>query len=211
MRAEDALDAARVLLDEALRSGGRRILGIAGAPGAGKSTLTAHLAEQLPAGSCTVVPMDGFHLADVALTRRGSIDRKGAPDTFDAAGYAALLQRIRAARPGDPPVWAPMFERDLEQPLAGAIEVDPAVPLVITEGNYLLLDEGPWALVRPLLDACWFVEVPEELRHERLVARHERFGKSPRAAREWALGPDEANARLVAGTRDRADAVVQEG
>jgi len=211
MRAEDALGTARVLLDEALRGGGRRILGIAGAPGAGKSTFTAHLAEQLPAGSCTVVPMDGFHLADVALARRGSIDRKGAPDTFDAAGYAALLQRIRTARPTDPPIWAPMFERDLEQPLAGAIEVDPAVPLVITEGNYLLLDEGPWALVRPLLDACWFVEVPEELRHERLVARHERFGKSPRAAREWALGPDEANARLVAGTRDRADAVVREG
>lgn len=211
MRAEEAVEAARVLLDEALRSGGRRLLGIAGAPGAGKSTLTALLAEQLPAGSCTVVPMDGFHLADAALTRLGRAERKGAPDTFDAAGYAALLQRIRSSRPTDPPVWAPSFARDLEQPLAGAIEVGPAVPLVITEGNYLLLDEGPWALVRPLLDACWFVEVPEDLRHERLAARHERFGKSPRAAREWALGPDEANARLVAATRGRADAVVEAG
>ena len=203
-----AVDAARVLLDEALRSGGRRLLGIAGAPGAGKSTLTAQLARELPAGSCAVVPMDGFHLADAALERLGRAERKGAPDTFDAAGYVALLQRLRTTRPTDPPVWAPMFERDLEQPLAGAIEVPADVPLVITEGNYLLCGEGPWAQVRLLLDARWFVEVPEALRHERLISRHERFGKPPRAARDWALGPDESNARLVAATRDRADAVV---
>src|SRR5699024_9904961 len=159
-------------------------------------------------GACSGVPMDGFHLADAALERLGRAERKGAPDTFDAAGYVALLQRLRTARPTDPPVWAPMFERDLEQPLAGAIEVPADVPLVITEGNYLLCGEGPWAQVRILLDACWFVEVPEALRHERLISRHERFGKPPRAARDWALGPDESNARLVAATRDRADAVI---
>lgn len=203
-----AVDAARVLLDEALRSGGRRLLGIAGAPGAGKSTLTERLARELPVGSCVVVPMDGFHLADVALERLGRTQRKGAPDTFDASGYVALLQRLRTAMPQDPPVWAPMFERDLEQPIAGAIAVDAAVPLVLTEGNYLLSDDGPFAQVGALLDACWFVETPERLRHERLIARHERFGKPPRAAREWALGPDEDNARRVAGTRDRADVVI---
>lgn len=203
-----ALDAARVLLDEALRSGSRRLLGIAGAPGAGKSCLTAWLVEQLPAGSCVVAPMDGFHLADVALERLGRLDRKGAPDTFDAAGYVALLQRLRTARSTDPAVWAPMFERDLEQPLAGAIEVPGEVPLVITEGNYLLLGEGPYAHVRSMLDARWFVEAPEELRHQWLIARHEHFGKDPEAARAWALGPDEENARLVAGTRGRADAVI---
>ncbi|MFC0674882.1 nucleoside/nucleotide kinase family protein [Brachybacterium hainanense] len=203
-----AVEAARTLLAQAEMTGVRRVLGIAGAPGAGKSTLTAALAAALPPGSCTVVPMDGFHLADVALDALGSRDRKGAPDTFDAAGYTALLARLRAARPGDPPVWAPMFERDLEQPLAGAIPVEAATPLVITEGNYLLCPDGPFAGVRALLDACWFVEVPEELRHARLIARHEQFGKDPRAARDWALGPDEANARLVAATRPRADAVV---
>src|SRR5699024_1024477 len=133
-----AVDAARVLLDEALRSGGRRLLGIAGAPGAGKSTLTEPLARELPAGSCTVGPMDGFHLPDAALERLGRADPKRAPEPFAAAGYVALLQRLRTARPTDPPVWAPMFERDLEQPLAGAIEVPADVPLVITEGNYLL-------------------------------------------------------------------------
>ena len=208
LSAARAIDAARVLLDEALRSGGRRLLGIAGAPGAGKSTLTALLAEQLPAGSCVVVPMDGFHLADIALARLGRAERKGAPDTFDAAGYVALLQRLRTAMPHDPTVWAPMFERELEQPLAGAIEVGAEVPLVLTEGNYLLLDQGPFAQVGAMLDARWFVEVPEQVRHERLIARHERFGKPPEAAREWALGPDEHNARLVAATRDRAEIVV---
>ena len=198
LSAEQAVDAARTLLDAALRSGSRRLLGIAGAPGAGKSTLTALLAERLPAGSC-------------ALERLDRLARKGAPDTFDAAGYVALLQRLRTARPQDAPVWAPMFERDLEQPLAGAIEVSGEVPLVVTEGNYLLAREGSFAQVGSMLDARWFVEVPESLRHERLIARHERFGKSPAAARDWALGPDEDNARLVAQTRDRADAVVRLG
>ena len=201
------VEAALALVDEALRSGSRRLLGIAGAPGAGKSTLAERLVEAL-GERAVLVPMDGFHLADAALERLGRLGRKGAPDTFDAGGYAALLQRLRTARPQDAPVWAPMFDRELEQPLAGAIEVGAEVPLVITEGNYLLLEDGPFAQVRAMLDACWFVEVPEDLRIERLIARHERFGKSPQAAREWALGPDEANARLVAGTRDRADVVV---
>ena len=203
----NAVQDARALLDEALRSGSRRLLGIAGAPGAGKSTLAARLVRQL-GEQAVLVPMDGFHLADAALERLGRLGRKGAPDTFDAGGYVSLLQRLRTARPQDAPVWAPMFDRELEQPLAGAIEVGAEVPLVITEGNYLLLEDGPFAQVRAMLDACWFVEVPEGLRIERLIARHERFGKSPQAAREWALGPDEANARLVAGTRDRADVVV---
>ena len=201
------VEAALTLVDEALRSGSRRLLGIAGAPGAGKSTLAERLVAEL-GERAVLVPMDGFHLADAALERLGRLTRKGAPDTFDAGGYVALLQRLRTQRPGDGPVWAPMFERELEQPLAGAIEVRAEVPLVITEGNYLLLEDGPFAQVRTMLDACWFVEVPERLRHERLIARHERFGKGPHAARDWALGPDEDNARLVAGTRDRADVVV---
>ncbi|MEU6917900.1 nucleoside/nucleotide kinase family protein [Streptomyces olindensis] len=195
----------------ALPRGGRRaILGIAGSPGAGKSTLAEHLVRELNGGGdpwVAHVPMDGFHLADAELERLGRRDRKGAPDTFDAAGYAALLARLRAEADDDT-VYAPGFERVLEQPIAGAIPVPPTVRLVVTEGNYLLLETGAWARVRPRLDEVWFCELPEPERVRRLVARHERFGKSHRHAVEWVLRSDQRNAELVAATRDRADLVV---
>ncbi|MEV5760895.1 nucleoside/nucleotide kinase family protein [Streptomyces tendae] len=192
------------------RGGRRAILGIAGSPGAGKSTLAGHLVRELNGtGAPWVahVPMDGFHLADVELDRLGRRDRKGAPDTFDAAGYAALLDRLRAQEDGDV-VYAPGFERVLEQPLAGAVPVPPSARLVVTEGNYLLLESGAWARVRARLDEVWFCGLEETERVRRLVARHERFGKSPADAAAWALGPDQRNAELVAATRHRADLVV---
>ncbi len=152
--------------------------------------------------------MDGFHLADAELERLGRRDRKGAPDTFDAAGYAALLRRLRDDDGAGEVVYAPGFERELEQPLAGAIPVPPAARLVVTEGNYLLLDTGSWARVRPLLDEVWFCAADEERRVRRLIARHERFGKSHAEAVAWVERSDERNAALVAATRDRADLVV---
>ncbi|MFG3130053.1 nucleoside/nucleotide kinase family protein [Streptomyces tendae] len=192
------------------RGGRRAILGIAGSPGAGKSTLAGQLVRELNGtGAPWVahVPMDGFHLADVELDRLGRRDRKGAPDTFDAAGYAALLDRLRAEEDGDV-VYAPGFERVLEQPVAGAVPVPPSARLVVTEGNYLLLESGAWARVRARLDEVWFCGLEETERVRRLVARHERFGKSPADAAAWALGPDQRNAELVAATRHRADLVV---
>jgi pantothenate kinase len=153
--------------------------------------------------------MDGFHLADVELDRLGLRDRKGAPDTFDAAGYAVLLRRLREDT--DEVVYAPGFERVLEQPIAGAIPVPPTARLVVTEGNYLLLREGSWARVRPCLDEVWFCEIDEEERVRRLVARHEEFGKGPEAALGWVLGTDQRNADRIATTRDRADLVVPAG
>ncbi|MAO81112.1 nucleoside/nucleotide kinase family protein [uncultured Nocardioides sp.] len=179
-----------------------RLLGITGAPGVGKSTVAALLARSWGA---VVVPMDGFHLADVELSRRGLLGRKGAPETFDAEGYAALLGRVRAR---EPLVMAPVFERDLEQPLAGALPVPGSVGLVVTEGNYLLLDEPRWAAVRAQLDAVWHLRVDPALRRERLVARHVEFGKTPAEAEAWVRAVDDPNATLVEAAAAQADLVI---
>jgi pantothenate kinase len=188
------------------RPGPRRILGLAGPPGAGKSVLAARLARR--AGrNAVVVPLDGFHLADAELVRLGRLGRKGAPDTFDADGYLALLGRLRAAEPGVT-VYAPAFGRKLDQPIAGSIPVRPDARLVITEGNYLLLDEPPWTAVRRLLDEVWWVELDAAERHTRLVARHVRWGKTPAAAERFVAESDEANARAVAPGRECADRFV---
>ncbi|MBS0437306.1 MAG: nucleoside/nucleotide kinase family protein [Proteobacteria bacterium] len=196
----------RARLDALLAAGGRRVLGLVGAPGAGKSTLAQALLDTLGAAA-QVVPMDGFHLANAELARLGRAARKGAPDTFDAAGYVALLRRLRAQGPHET-VYAPAFRREIEEPIAGAIAVHPATRLVITEGNYLLLDEGPWAEVASLLDDCWYVEPDDALRRRRLVERHMRFGRDAAAAHAWVEATDEPNARLVAATRSRARAVL---
>ncbi|MEU0152749.1 nucleoside/nucleotide kinase family protein [Micromonospora fulviviridis] len=199
---DELVDRARALAAD----GPRQLLGIAGAPGAGKSTLAERLvAEVGPAAR--LVPMDGFHLAQAELVRLGRDARKGAPDTFDVNGFVSVLRRLRRLEPTS--VWAPAFRRDLEEPVAGAIEVPPEVRLVVTEGNYLLLRDDPWEEVRTLLHQIWFLDLDAELRVRRLTARHEAYGKSPEQARAWALGSDEANARLVAGTAGHADLVVR--
>lgn len=189
-----------------MTTGPRRVLGLVGAPGSGKSTLAAQLAAALGPQLCVVVPMDGYHYANVVLEALGRRQRKGAHDTFDAGGYVSLLRRLRSG--AEDVVHAPEFRRDLEEPIGSALPVPREVPLVITEGNYLLLREGPWAALEGLLDETWFIEPGEALRHDRLIARHVAFGKDPDAAREWALGSDEANARVIAATRERADLVV---
>ena len=193
-----------VRVEALLASGPRRILGIAGAPGAGKSTVAAQVVAAV-GPTAVVVPMDGFHLAQTELERIGRADRKGAPDTFDADGFVALLTRLRSpART----VYAPEYRRDLRNPVAGAIAVPSEVRLVVVEGNYLLLDQDGFGPVAGLLDESWFLAPDDELRLARLVARHEAFGKSPEAARAWSHGPDERNARRVAATAARADVVV---
>ena len=195
--------AERAHIGALLADGQRRLLGLVGAPGSGKSTLAQALLDALP-GRGQVVPMDGFHLASVELQRLGRAGRKGAPDTFDSAGYVALLRRLREQR-DDEIVYAPMFRREIEEPIANAIPVLPDVPLVITEGNYLLLEHGHWKSVRPLLDEVWYVNVDADLRRQRLVTRHVSFGRNESAAKDWVEKTDEVNAVQIDATRERAD------
>ncbi len=199
---DEAIERAR-----ALASRGRRtLLGITGPPGGGKSTLARLVADEL-GDRAALVGMDGFHLAQAELVRLGRRDRMGALDTFDGGGYVALLRRLRAA--DEDVVYAPEFRREIEEPIAGAVAVRRDVPLVITEGNYLLVSSGPWGEVRDLLDEAWYVVQDEETRLRLLIARHVEFGKAPDYAREWVMRSDQRNAELIETTRARADALVR--
>ena len=182
----------------------RRLLGIAGPPGVGKSVLAEAVVAAL-GDLAALVPMDGFHLPNEALVPLGLRDRKGAPATFDAEGFVSLLARLRTA--DEPVVTVPAFRRDLDRVVDDAITVPRQVPLVVTEGNYLLLADDPWARIRPLLDVAWYL-AGDERRVERLIARHVKHGQEPSYARDWVLRSDEANARIVEETRKRADLVV---
>ena len=181
----------------------RVVLGITGAPGAGKSTLAESVLAEF---NGVHLPMDGFHLADAALERLGRLNRKGAIDTFDAHGYLALLQRIR-----DEPhhiVYAPVFDRAIEQPVAGSIPVTAETRLIVTEGNYLLDDDEPWPAIRELISEVWFIDVPRDERRRRLIARHIEFGKSAEQAQAWVHDVDEPNADRIEKARNKADLVV---
>ena len=183
--------------------GGRKILGIVGPPGCGKSTLAAALLEFL-GDDAVAVPMDGYHLANVELARLGRAGRKGAEDTFDSAGYVSLLRRLKGQQTNEI-VYAPEFRREIEEPIANAIPVFPETQLVITEGNYLLLDHGHWAGVSELLDEIWYVDIDHSVRRERLVKRHMHFGRSQNAAEDWVANTDEPNAVRIEATKHRAD------
>ena len=185
---------------------GRFLAALAGPPGAGKSTLAAELVAALGPGA-KAVPMDGFHYDDAVLTVRGARNRKGAPDTFDVAGFRHLLQRLRV----EPEVAIPLFDRDLEISRAGADIVTPADQILIVEGNYLLLNEAPWPDLAPLYDLTIWIYVPEAELDRRLLARWAHYGKTPAEARAWIDGNDMPNIRRVVSGSRPADLVIRQG
>jgi pantothenate kinase len=188
-------------------SGDRAIIGIVGPPGAGKSTVAARLAPLLPA---VVLPMDGFHLPQARLVELGRRDRMGAPDTFDVDGFLATLSAVREnLLNSGGPIRAPGFDREIEEPIPDALEISPEYPFVIVEGNYLLLDSDGWERAADRFDVTFFMDVPDDIRVPRLIARHVQFGKSEEDARAWALGPDQANADLIQASAARADYLIR--
>ena len=199
------------LLDLYVRAGrlaarqSRTLLGITGAPGAGKSTIARAIISAVGDRS-RLVEMDGFHLCQTRLAELGRLDRKGAIDTFDGAGFLALIRRLR--HPDQETIYAPEFRRELEEPVAGALPIEPETALVVVEGNYLLVPHGPWGKLRPLFDEVWYCEPDDDVRIENLINRHRRYGKPAADARHWALGPDQRNAELIAATKTLADVII---
>lgn len=186
-------------------AGERRILGIVGAPGAGKSTLSAALLEGLGAHA-VLVGMDGFHLANDELVRLNRRDRKGAPDTFDVDGYVALLGRLRSQTSGV--IYAPSFDRSIEESIASAVAVPADAELVITEGNYLLCTDNGWQGVSAQLHETWYLDVSAEEREARLIDRRRSHGEDLETAAAWVHGVDAVNAQVVEASKSNADLII---
>lgn len=187
--------------------GGRSLLGIAGPPGAGKSTLAEMLATAV-GEQARVIGLDGFHLAQSQLLALGRRHRMGAIDTFDAAGFLALIRRLRDQN-AEETIYAPEFRREFEESIAGAVAVQPSVRLVVVEGNYLLSDVAPWSQLRELLDEIWYCDHDQQDRVTALIARHRQFGKSRAEAEGWVVDSDQRNAEVIEKTRERADLIVE--
>jgi pantothenate kinase len=200
-------EAALARIQNHLENSSERVLiGIIGKPGAGKSTLSKFLMAKLPKEFVTVVPMDGYHLSNKVLKDLNRADRKGAPDTFDVAGFISLVKRIRTEQTQN--IYYPIFDRAIEESIAAQGVVTSATKVVIIEGNYLLHDDGGWEVCNDLLDESWMVDVDDDKRISRLISRHIAYGKDPEAAKAWAKGTDEVNAKLIERGRNRADFVV---
>ena len=192
------LNALAGLLTERAAQGGRVIAAIAGAPGSGKSTVAEKLVDQLnhvTPGTAAVLPMDGYHYDDLYLVPNGMRPRKGAPDTFDVGGFYHTLKRLRAA--DEAFVAVPVFDRDIEIARAGARMIPRDIPIIVAEGNYLLLGAEPWSRLRPMFDVAVLVDVPEAVLRQRLQDRWVHYKLTPEEI-AWKLdGNDLPNGRLI--------------
>lgn len=194
----------------ALAAPGRRVLlGLAGGPGAGKSTIAEALVGTLNAtrsGFAALVPMDGFHMRQAKLEALGLTFEKGAPHTFETAAFAAFLRALREAAG---PVTGPGYSRRIEDVVDDALEIPTEARVLVVEGNYLLLADPPWDVVRPLLDLAVFLDLPRDKALARLLRRHNAEGLfDPAYSRRHVEEVDMRNVDLVAATRDRADLVI---
>jgi pantothenate kinase len=187
----------------------RFMVAIAGAPGSGKSTLAHNLAAELVSEGETaiVVPMDGFHFDDSVLNARGHRPRKGAPFTFDAAGFETLLKRIKAR---EPEVAIAVFDRTLELSRAAADIVDEKAKFVLVEGNYLLLAEEPWSRLSALFDFSVSIDVPRDELERRLIRRWLDHGFDMEYAKNWVASNDLLNIDAVISGSAKADFVLKQ-
>jgi pantothenate kinase len=192
----------------------RYLLGIAGCPGAGKSTLAQKIVRDIntrhaDSQPAIVVPMDGFHLANEKLAELGLLEFKGIPATFDAQGFVNLLKQLRAQT--DENVYAPLFDRTVEASIADAIVIEPKHKVCVVEGNYLLLETEPWNSCRQLLDEIWYLDVPMQVLMPRLLERHENGGRTKDGAAAKVASTDLPNAKLVDATKHKADRIIEFG
>jgi pantothenate kinase len=184
----------------------RSIIGIVGKPGAGKSTVVSEIEKRFDSSQVSVIPMDGYHLSNEELIALGRRDRKGAPDTFDTQSFISLITKVKNSP--DFEHRFPIFHREMEASIENEGSVPSSAKVIVVEGNYLFSEEHNWQGVFPLLDHTWFIQIDDEVRIERLIARHIRFGKTPEAAENWSRGSDEANARFIELTAHRASNVI---
>ena len=200
---EDALLRAKLLLGASENF----LLGVVGKPGVGKSTFTQNMLDVLKSDRVVVVPMDGFHLSNEELISLGRRERKGAPDTFDVESFTSLIKRVKSDSNVDHKF--PIFHREIEASIEDEGMVLKESKVVVIEGNYLFSDDHNWDGIYPLLDHTWFIEIADEVRIKRLIARHIRYGKTPEEAEVWSRGSDETNARFIDLTAYRAENLIK--
>ena len=202
---------AQAVIDAKSAKSSRYLLGLVGAPAAGKSTFSAQLVEavnkKLGQEVSVVVPMDGYHYSNEELDRRGLKALKGIPATFDAQSFVELIKKLQVESKQS--VFCPLFDRSIEASIENGIEIKPQHQIIVSEGNYLLLDETPWNELRNLFDEIWFIEATIETLMPRLLARHKAGGRNEEETRAKIESTDLPNAKLIESTKQRAHRVIR--
>ncbi|CAN5191019.1 nucleoside triphosphate hydrolase [soil metagenome] len=200
----------KVLLNAKAAKQSRYLLGLAGSPASGKSTFSAQLVNRinfvLNKEVAVVVPMDGYHFSNQVLDEMGLKPLKGIPATFDGQGFVDLIKRLKSET--NESVFAPLFDRSIEASIENGIEIAPRHEIIVSEGNYLLIDEKPWNELRNLFDEIWFIDSTMEKLMPRLLERHKNCGRNNEETKAKIDSTDLPNAILIDGTKSRAHRVI---